>query len=1012
MRYCLAFVALFSTFFALASPSSTYDFDLKQWNTANGLSSNSIRSITQDQQGYIWLGTLYGLNRFDGQKFTTFGAFNTRQIPSNAINKLLMAQSGYLWIGTNSGLAGVDPKTLKFDRFPILSEVTSIVERSEDEIWVAAENLFRIKADHSISRVDAIKESVVRLARADDGMWVSTARNLYRVAKDDSVLTIALPDKLQQHPISDLFWKDNTLHIVSEIGYYLLNKEGSVELAADTKSDFLATYKYMQDSRGHEWLSGYHRLLYRKSPDQEWLNIGREELGTPPWFVDIFEDKEQNIWFASFSEGVFQASPTSVQRVIGHGQEDVVVRSLSLVPELNGLVVATQTGLGLLDESSRFHLWLDASQLGNRVVHDMTLFNKKLWLGTERGLFVYDPATKQLSEPFGEFKDSFLRVVQPRSEGGLWLGGAGGLYSFDGTKLEAASFNSLLESNFVTVIAPNKQGLYIGTTSGVFQHNEQGLKRVGLGSMLYGAYITKILTLPDERLVVATLDQGLFIQTQQKTWLHYESQNVLPQDPVVTLWYDAKSEYVWASTLKGIFRIHSAELNLPEHVHPSFEHVLIPSDWQPGTIPGRCCNGFGHSKVAMWQDKLWYPSLKGIVTVPLGFLSTENKLLKPRVDVVQGSQVYPVKPDQTRVVLELSDRSISINFSAMEFKKPSSLEFRYRLIGFDDQWRYDKLIREATYANLLPGVYQFVVQVRYNGRSWTTEHQQQIELVIPQMFHETLLYKALWVILVVLALYVISWLWRRNNRLQQSELGKLVRSRTFELESSNSQLSELNEQLLQLTHKDALTGLRNRRFLFEQMPKDVEQYQRNRKEMLPQGKSIGIIYLDVDNFRQINEQFGNNVGDSLLQQLSGFLLRESQEADYVVRYSGDHFVLLLRDVNKVTVSEHVRHLNEQLVSHPFLSPVGGVVHLTASIGFAHFPLELLGGQLIGWEVSLQLAEICCQYVKNVGRNGNACLVFDSQVDAFEFEEVSNILELIEKCIATGLACFELYQPKN
>src|SRR5690606_11957587 len=112
----------------------------------------------------------------------------------------------------------------------------------------------------------------------------------------------------------------------------------------------------------------------------------------------------------------------------------------------------------------------------------------------------------------------------------------------------------------------------------------------------------------------------------------------------------------------------------------------------------------------------------------------------------------------------------------------------------------------------------------------------QLELIVPKRFDETLIYRGLWLLLALFCLYGVLWLMRRNTVYQRQQLERLVRQRTQELENSNLKLNELNEQLALLTHKDSLTGLRNRRFMFEQLPKDIEHFQRNRESMLAQGK--------------------------------------------------------------------------------------------------------------------------------------------------------------------------------
>ena len=268
-------------------------------------------------------------------------------------------------------------------------------------------------------------------------------------------------------------------------------------------------------------------------------------------------------------------------------------------------------------------------------------------------------------------------------------------------------------------------------------------------------------------------------------------------------------------------------------------------------------------------------------------------------------------------------------------------------------------------------------------------------------------YGGLWLLLFLFCLYGVIWLLRRNTVHQQQQLERLVKQRTQELENSNLKLNELNEQLTLLTHKDSLTGLRNRRFMFEQLPKDIEHFQRNRESMQSQGKCVALIHLDLDNFKQVNDQYGNTAGDSCIQQVAGILIRETRGSDYVVRFAGEEFVLVLRDIQTDLVEQFSYRLNELIGKTVFSLPDGHRTRLTCSVGYAIFPLELLGGQLISWEISLQLAEMALYHVKHAGKNGVATIHFDQQVDAFEFEDSSHVEAQVERLLAAGLARFEL-----
>ncbi len=984
---------------------SVYDFDIKHWGSAEGLSSNSVRSISQDSLGYIWLATQYGLNRFDGVQFEHFTKESHRQLASNGITRLFADSSGYMWVGTKAGLSGFDPITLKFDRYQILSEVTAIIEVRPGEIWVAADSLFRLR-DGKVSRVEQVRSQVSQLELVEDQVWVASAEKLIRIDIEGNSESFPLPAELMQTPLYDLYWTEKGLHIAGEAGFYHLEHSGDIKKCQLPDQNNTAVYKLLRDSRGNSWISS-HRKLFHRHPKQDWQHITGDELGSYPWFSDIFEDKDQNIWLASFSDGIYRATVGHIRRVVPE-QADPVIRSVVVSPD-NTLLIAGQSAVGELSIDGQYHPLLDASQLGASTVHDVYWPNAdQMWLATDHGVQRYQRGKAELLPQFDNLTGFTVRVLQPDKADGLWVGGVMGLYHYRNAQLTPFALNSELESRNITVLQQQQQSLVFGTTRGLYQYQQHRLTRLGVGTALYNSYITALLILPDSTIIAATLDDGIFVALpQQAQWLQWHAANGLPQNPVVSLTLDADTDTLWVSSQKGIFRINVSQLSKLKHGALLAEEVLGPYDRQLGTVPGRCCNGAGHAKVARWQQQFWYPTLKGLVAVPVQLDRLSDRTLRPVIKTVQGQHDYVVDTGQPRLVLELNDRNLTVQYSALEFIKPAALQFRYQLQGFDQQWHDVGDRRQAVYTNLTPGRFLFRLQTRFENEAWQDSQSAQLELIIPKRFDETLVYRGLWLVLALFCLYGLLWLMRRNTLYQQQQLERLVRQRTQELENSNLRLNDVNEQLALLTHKDSLTGLRNRRFMFEQLPKDIEHFQRNRESMQSQGKCVALIHLDLDNFKQINDQYGNSAGDSCIQQVAGLLIRETRGSDYVVRFAGEEFVLVLRDIQTELVAQFSYRLNELIDKSVYSLPDGHRTRLTCSVGYAIYPLELLGGQLINWEISLQLAEMALYHVKHAGKNGVATIVFDQQVDAFEFEDSSHIEAQVERLLAAGLARFEL-----
>ena len=232
--------------------------------------------------------------------------------------------------------------------------------------------------------------------------------------------------------------------------------------------------------------------------------------------------------------------------------------------------------------------------------------------------------------------------------------------------------------------------------------------------------------------------------------------------------------------------------------------------------------------------------------------------------------------------------------------------------------------------------------------------------------------------------------------------------RTMELRDANDKLNQVNSQLKLVSHSDELTGLRSRRFLFDQLPKDIEHYQRNSSSLQEQGRALVLLIVNIDKFSRINDAYGPLSGDSCLQQMATLLNSCTQGSDYVARWSGDEFLLLLRDFELDQVNQFARQLCKSIAEKSFQLPNGKKINLSASLGWSCYPMPLLGGQVIGWETSVNLADIALHQVKKRGGDGCAHIEFDDQLDAFEFEQSENLDAQIATLQSTGLADIKIW----
>ncbi|MEP6912651.1 MAG: two-component regulator propeller domain-containing protein, partial [bacterium] len=131
------------TAFSLDSRRELAQLNHEVWLTENGLPQNTVHSIAQTPNGYVWIGTEEGLARFDGIRFTVFDKQNTPQLKSNYIRTLLVDQRGALWIGTAEGLVQMlDGKFTTFNTNEGLPSdgIQAVHEDRKGNLWVATAN--------------------------------------------------------------------------------------------------------------------------------------------------------------------------------------------------------------------------------------------------------------------------------------------------------------------------------------------------------------------------------------------------------------------------------------------------------------------------------------------------------------------------------------------------------------------------------------------------------------------------------------------------------------------------------------------------------------------------------------------------------------------------------------------------------------------------------------------------------------------------------------------------------
>jgi diguanylate cyclase (GGDEF)-like protein/PAS domain S-box-containing protein len=199
-----------------------------------------------------------------------------------------------------------------------------------------------------------------------------------------------------------------------------------------------------------------------------------------------------------------------------------------------------------------------------------------------------------------------------------------------------------------------------------------------------------------------------------------------------------------------------------------------------------------------------------------------------------------------------------------------------------------------------------------------------------------------------------------------------LKSAQHALKERSDELNALTDQLKQAALTDPLTGLRNRRFISEQIDSDLATVRRaytNVRMSRPPNEwniDLGVLLIDLDYFKRTNDDFGHGAGDAVLVEFAKRLKASVREVDTVVRWGGEEFLVVLRQANHAYLRVVAERILSKTRDTPVVLPKGVNVPVTCSVGYCHYPFAEPGR--FSWDDVVRLADAALYFAKRSGRD--------------------------------------------
>jgi signal transduction histidine kinase/ligand-binding sensor domain-containing protein len=730
--------------FALDPALDVSQYAHTTWKIREGFFKGTPVAIAQTPDGYLWLGTEFGLLRFDGVRYVLWKPPAGQELPSNYIRSLLAARDGTLWIGDAKGLASW--KGGKLTRYPELvgQAVWALLEDREGTVWAGGQANLNAK-------LCAIKNGNIR-CYGEDGrfgqfidalyedragnVWIGGIAGLWRWKHGPPKL-YPTPDRVRALAEGD----DGELVVVMYSGIRRLVDE---KLQGDPLPATGLRFRpngILRDRDGGLWIGTEDRGLAHVHQGR--MDVFERSDGLSGNFIErIFEDREGNIWVATL-DGLDRFRNLAVSTIsVKQGLSNAAVQSV-LVARDGAVWLGTLDGLNRWD-NGRVAVYKSAKAITGGGLPDNAIeslyqdFRDRIWASTHGGLAFLENGrfTPVDSVPGG------VEAITGDRAGNLWVSQKENLFHLrDGRVVGKIPWAMLGQKEQARSLAvdPSASGLWLAFPGAVvfFKNGQIGVSysvAEGLGE----GHIRDLQLDRDGALWAATETGASRLKDGRVVTLN--AKNGLPCDDAHWVMED-EDQSVWVYMACGLAQIARAELDAwvvaatngqPRRVQAT---VFDSSD---GVRSHAGTTGKSPSIAKSADGRLWFLPWDGVSVVDPRRLPF-NKLAPPvQIERMTGDgKTYDAIPGENgRLRLPPLVRDLEIDYTALSLVAPEKVHFRYKLESWESDWQHVGARRQAFYNNLPPGDYRFRVSACNNSGVWN-EVGAFVDFSVAPVFYQT-----------------------------------------------------------------------------------------------------------------------------------------------------------------------------------------------------------------------------------------------------------------------------------
>lgn len=758
-------------------------FKVQRLSLAEGLSQSVVNDVIQDSDGYIWLATEDGLNRFDSYDFKVYrhDHKNPNSLHENWVVSLLEEPNFGIWVGTNAGLSFFNPVSDSFIDFSeqdpdLKTTVHSFLLDQDLTIWIGTDNgLFYVDRNQEQFKVKAfvsdnqqpIDDEVFSMTESDSSLYVATSSCIYQIEKSTRKRTQLCDSKqlniLQSAIISTIKINNEFLWIGTTQGLYCF----------DTRNNNLTSYHYEEtnehsisdniindlvvDRKGALWIATRKGLNLYDAGKDEFEHYSHQNHSTNSLsanhVLSLYIDQQDLIWLGTYGGGVNILDPNQHQFEHILSQADVV--GIGDNNTIHGIEKDRYENLWLASYGGgliRYNLLTgEISRPLNHLKYDQYVYSllidqlNHLWIGALTELRIVDLETgNEIDTRFyldgARIKaiDGVVRIHEDYN-GDIWIGSQNGLFKVTSTSFKQGVFNINLRD--ITHNLPHSFTNY-STTISAIAHDKNG-------DFWFGGYA------------------GLInYRVKENEWFHYRYDKNNPQSLSsndVQVIYEDSLGFIWVGTADGLNRINRSEfdngtfyferITTYEGLPNNAIYGILEDDrqqlWMSTTLGlvkyihkavnmdvFRSADGLSSDEFntgAYFSDSngdLYFGSVDGITIVK----NISNRIEQPKINrqhkiffssIKVGERnidTYQINHSDSPTIIQYGHESaIDLSVVSMNFDKLGTQRYRYRVLGLNKNWNYLGTRHNMFIAGLPEGSYRLEIESQRAGEPWLAQ---------------------------------------------------------------------------------------------------------------------------------------------------------------------------------------------------------------------------------------------------------------------------------------------------